>query len=128
MPNPVVHFEILSKDPQALNAFYRDAFQWNIDAQPASGGEGVPEYFMARPDGKQEPNVGINGGIGSAPEGYAGHVTFYVAVDDVAVTLENVEKLGGKRMMGPDQVPNGPLIGLFLDPQGHTIGLVQTPE
>jgi predicted enzyme related to lactoylglutathione lyase len=30
-------------------------------------------------------------------------------------------------MMGPDQVPNGPVIGLFTDPQGHVIGLVQ-PE
>ncbi len=27
-------------------------------------------------------------------------------------------------MMGPDKVPNGPVIGLFRDPEGHTIGLV----
>ena len=27
-------------------------------------------------------------------------------------------------MMGPDKVPNGPAIGLFRDPEGHTIGLV----
>lgn len=125
MPNPVVHFEILGKDPEALNAFYRGAFGWNIDSQPAAGGEGVAKYFMARPDGQPEPKVGINGGIGGAPDDYAGHVTFYVGVDDVGATLEKIEKLGGTRMMGPDHVPNGPVIGLFLDPQGHPIGLVE---
>jgi hypothetical protein len=58
------------------------------------------------------------------PEGYDGHVTFYVEVDDVGQALGKVEELGGKKMMGPDQVPEGPVIGLFVDPQGHTIGLV----
>jgi predicted enzyme related to lactoylglutathione lyase len=125
MPNPVVHFEIMSKDPAALNAFYRNAFDWNIDAQPVSGGSGVAEYFMVRPDGSPEPKVGINGGFGGTPEGYDGHVTFYVAVDNVGEALDKIEKLGGTRMIGPDQVPNGPVIGIFTDPQGHAIGLVQ---
>jgi predicted enzyme related to lactoylglutathione lyase len=128
MPNPVVHFEILSKDPDALNAFYRQSFDWSIDSQPVSGGEGVPKYFMVRPDGQQDPKVGINGGFGGVPEGYSGHVTFYVAVDNVGMALEKIEKLGGTRMMGPDQVPNGPVIGLFADPQGHTVGLVELSE
>ena len=60
-----------------------------------------------------------------ATDEYGGHVTFYIAVEDVAATLDAVEKLGGSRMMGPSQVPNGPVIGLFKDPQGHTIGLAQ---
>jgi predicted enzyme related to lactoylglutathione lyase len=68
--------------------------------------------------------VGIAGGIGGVPEGYDGHVTFYVEVDDVGQALDKAEELGGQKMMGPDQVPEGPVIGLFVDPQGHTIGLV----
>lgn len=125
MPNPVVHFEIISKDPDGLSAFFEKAFDWQIaGAQP---GAGVPKYFIARPTGEELPNRGINGGIGEIPDGYDGHVTFYIAVPDVAAALQKVESLGGKRMMGPDQVPGGPVIGLFTDPQGHVIGLVQ-PE
>lgn len=127
MANPVVHFEIMTKDPEGLSGFYREAFDWQIDSQAVSGGEGVAQYFMARPDGEPEPKIGINGGIGSLPPGYGGHVTFYVGVDDVGAALERVEKLGGTRMLGPDQVPNGPVIGLFIDPQGHTVGLVGVP-
>jgi uncharacterized protein len=125
MPHPVVHFEIMGKDPRTLSAFYRDAFDWDIPDQAVSGGEGVSEYYMVRPDGEQDPKVGINGGFGGTPEGYDGHVTFYVAVDDVGAALDKVERLGGMRMLGPDRVPNGPTIGLFKDPQGNTIGLVQ---
>jgi uncharacterized glyoxalase superfamily protein PhnB len=71
---------------------------------------------------------GISGGIGKAPEGYDGHVTFYVVVDDVANALARIEARGGSRMMGPDKVPNGPIIGLFRDPEGHTVGLVDPSD
>lgn len=124
MPNPVVHFEIMAKNAANLVPFYREAFGWNIPDQPVPGGEGVPNYYLVSPDGEQPPKAGINGGFGDAPEGYSGHVTFYIAVDDVGSALEKVEKLGGKRMMGPDRVPNGPVIGLFIDPEGNTIGVV----
>ena len=29
--HPVVHFEILGKNQQLLEAFYRDVFHWQID-------------------------------------------------------------------------------------------------
>ena len=32
--------------------------------------------------------------------------------------------LGCARLMGPDQVPGGPTIGLFRDPQGNTVGVL----
>ena len=80
------------------------------------------EYSLVDPvPGAQH---GIRGGIGKAPDGYAGHVTFYVVVDDVDKAFAKIEERGGSRMMGPDKVPDGPIIGLFRDPEGHTIGLV----
>lgn len=127
MPNPVVHFEIIGKDPASLAKFYREVFDWNIPDQPVPGGDGVPNYYLVSPDGEQPPKTGINGGFGDAPEGYDGHVTFYIAVDDVGAALDKVERHGGKRMMGPNQVPGGPIIALFVDPKGNTIGLVSTP-
>lgn len=127
MPNPVIHFEIMTKDPDSLSNFYRDAFDWTMGPQPGTGAGDVQKYLIVRPTGEECPEHTINGGIGGVPQGYEGHVTFYIAVDDVGAALDKVEKHGAKRMMGPEQVPNGPVIGLFVDPQGHTIGLVQ-PE
>jgi uncharacterized protein len=117
--NPVVYFEILGKDPQKLRTFYHEAFGWKIGA-PVPG-SGIADYTQVDAQGH-----GIDGGIGALPEnGYTGHVTFYIGVSDMAQAFKDIEARGGKHMMGPDQVPNGPLIGLFKDPGGHTIGLVQ---
>jgi len=41
--------------------------------------------------------------------------------------LAMAEELGGKRIMGPVEVPGGPVVGLFSDPHGHTVGLAQLP-
>lgn len=127
MGQPVIHFEILTKDPDALATFYRQAFEWDADSAAAvPGAAGMPKYIIARPTGEEFPKQSINGGIGGLPpNGYEGHVTFYIAVDDVEAALQKVEALGGKRMMGPDKVPNGPEIGLFEDPQGHIVGVVR---
>ena len=35
------------------------------------------------------------------------------------------EKLGGTRMMGPEEVMPGLTVGLFSDPEGHVVGLVE---
>jgi predicted enzyme related to lactoylglutathione lyase len=66
---------------------------------------------------------GPTGGIGAAPEGYPGHVTFYVLVDDPAKTLEEIEAKGGKIVQPVMEIANGPTIALFADPAGKTIGL-----
>ena len=123
--HPVIHFEVVSNDAKGLAKFFSDAFGWTCNAHTYPEGAGVQEYVMALPTGEEMPEgYGINGGFGVAPEGYEGHVTFYIRVDDVEVALKKVESLGGTRMMGPEQVPGGPTIGLFKDPQGHVIGVV----
>jgi uncharacterized protein len=52
-------------------------------------------------------------------------VTFYVEVPDVEASLQKAEGLGAKRMMGPDKVMEGVTIGLFLDPEGHVISVIE---
>ncbi len=114
-----MHFEIMGHDAPRLRNFYADVFGWNV-AAPIP--ESEVQYSLVDPvPGLQR---GIGGGIGKAPDGYDGHVTFYVVVDDVESAFAKIEEHGGSRMVGPDKVPNGPVIGLFRDPEGHTIGLV----
>jgi predicted enzyme related to lactoylglutathione lyase len=119
MGQPVVHFEIIAKDGEALKGYYSELFGWEIDsANPMKYGT-IQREGNVSPDG-----VGIGGGIATAPEGYDGHVTVYVAVPDVEAALAKAESLGGSRMMGPDEVMPGLTIGLFTDPQGNVIGVL----
>ena len=116
MGNPTMWFEVAGKDHQALKGFYSQLFDWELTDM-----EGAPYSTV---DNKGE---GIPGGIGAAPEGHPGHVTFYVQVEDLEAALSKVEQLGGKRGMGPMDIPNGGQIALFTDPEGHEIGLMTQP-
>jgi uncharacterized protein len=121
MGQPVVHFEIVGQDAERLQSYYAELFGWSIDANnPMKYG------IVAREENVNSDGVGIGGGVGPGPEGYAGHVTFYVEVPDVEASLAQAESLGGTRMMGPDEVMEGLVIGLFNDPEGHVIGLIQS--
>ena len=120
MGYPVVHFEITGRDGPALHAFYASLFEWDIDANnPMNYG------IVAREGNLSPEGVGIGGGIAQGPEGYGGHVTFYVQVPDVEATLAQAEEQGATRMMGPEQVAEGLVIGLFTDPEGHVVGVLQ---
>jgi predicted enzyme related to lactoylglutathione lyase len=121
MGQPVVHFEIIGQDGERLRSYYSELFGWQIDADNPMG------YGVVQRDGNvNAEGVGIGGGIGQGPEGYPGHVTFYVEVPDVEAALAQAETLGGTRIMGPDQVMEGLEIGLFNDPEGHVIGVVRS--
>jgi predicted enzyme related to lactoylglutathione lyase len=123
MGQPVVHFEIVGKDAEQLHSYYSDLFGWQINADnPMKYGT------IDREENVNAQGIGIGGGIGPAPEGYSGHVTFYVEVPDVEASLAKAESLGGTRMMGPEKVMEGVEIGLFNDPEGHTIGLFKSPS
>ena len=47
-----------------------------------------------------------------------GHVTFYVQVPDIEAAMQKAETLGGKRLMGPMEVPGGSWVVQCTDPQG----------
>ena len=120
MGNPVVHFEIMGKDAAALQSFYKQAFEWDVAPPIAELGN----YAMV--NATAGPGNGIPGGIGGGKDGYDGHVTVYVEVADVDAALRKINGLGGKTMMGPDVIPDGPTIALFTDPEGHVVGLVKS--
>jgi predicted enzyme related to lactoylglutathione lyase len=120
MGQPVVHFEVIGKDADRLRGYYSDLFGWEIDASNPM------KYGVVQREGNLSADgAGIGGGVGAGPEGYPGHVTFYVEVPDVEASLAKAERLGGTRVMGPDKVMEGVEIGLFNDPEGHMVGVVK---
>ena len=122
MGNPVVHFEVIGRDAEALHGYYSDLFGWDIDADnPMSYG------IVDRESNLNDDGIGIGGGIGTGPQGYDGHVTFYVEVPDVEAALDKAEQLGGNRIMGPEEMTSaGIIIGMFSDPEGHVIGVMSS--
>ena len=114
MGNPVVHFEIGVNDSDAANKFYADLFGWKIDASNPMN------YGIVDTDSAGE---GIGGGISKPPDGSGPYTAFYVNVEDVQAKLNEAEKLGAKVVMPPMQVPEGPEIAMFSDPDGNVIGL-----
>lgn len=114
MGNPVTFFEVVGRDVEALQSFYRDVFDWQMQPfNPIAG------YTVVRPD----PEGGISGGVGPAYDSGPGHATFYVEVRNLEEALGKVESLGGRKVMGPVDVPEGPSFALFTDPEGHLVGL-----
>jgi predicted enzyme related to lactoylglutathione lyase len=120
MGQPVVHFEIVGRDARKLHAYYSELFGWVIDA------DNPLAYGLVQRDGNTNADgIGIGGGIGQAPEGSDGHITFYVEVPDVEAALAKAESLGGTRMMGPEEIMDQVEIGSFADPDGNVVGLVK---
>ncbi len=121
MGQPVVHFEIMGQDAEKLRSYYSSLFGWEFDASNPMNYGVVSREANVTADG-----IGIGGGIGGAPEGYSGHVTFYVEVPDVEAALAHAESLGGSRMMGPEEVMGRMVLGMFKDPEDNVIGLIHS--
>jgi predicted enzyme related to lactoylglutathione lyase len=120
MGQPVIHFEIVGRDGAKLQSYYEDLFGWKANADnPMNYG------LVDREENLNADGAGIAGGIGQGPDGYGGHVTFYVEVPDVEEALAKAESLGGTRVMGPEQIMDQVELGQFTDPEGHLIGLVK---
>lgn len=119
MGKPVVHFEVIGKDGEKLQSYYSELFDWDVDANNPM------KYGIVKGDDNPADMGSIGGGIATGPDGYEGHVTFYVGVPDIEAALRKAEELGGERVMGPEKVMDQVELGQFKDPEGHLIGLVR---
>ena len=111
MAAKIIHVEVTGDDGPRLQRFYTDVFGWSLDTNNPGG------YGLVR-QGE------MTGGVGPAPEGQSGHVTFYVHADDPEATLKRVEELGGKVLMPLTEVAPETTVALFADPEGHVVGLM----
>lgn len=113
MSSPLVHIEVAGRDAKKLQEFFTQLFGWQMNA------DNPMNYGVFNLSDQ------VGGGVGPAPEGSEGHSMFYIGVPDVEAALQKAESLGGKRLFGPMDVPGGPTIAHFADPEGHPIGLFQ---
>lgn len=123
MRQTVVHFEIIGRDPARLRDYYDQLFGWEFQTGDAATEAVSQKGNYGFVDGKA--NAGINGGVGGG-EAYEPRVLFYVSVPNVEEALEAAERLGGKRVMGPEGEPGTIVVGHFTDPEGNLIGVAGT--
>ena len=117
MGKPVVHLEIIGKDPTALRKFYAELFDWKV-GEPM--GPEMGYYALVSPE-----SSGIGVGIGSEMGG-GNRTTAYVEVADPKATLEQAAAMGGKVLMEPMEIPGADTtIAMFSDPEGNLIGLTK---
>jgi predicted enzyme related to lactoylglutathione lyase len=107
-------FEVLGTDGGTLRKFYGDLFGWTFDVTPPS------DYGIAKTGDAR----GIMGGIGPVYPGTKSWVTFYTETPDVTASLAKAQALGGRVVMPRTELPDV-VLGLFEDPEGHTLGLVE---
>ena len=120
MGQPVVHFEVVGRDGEKLQSYYAELFNWDVNA------ENEMKYGLVdREANSNSEGIGLGGGIGQGPDGYEGHVTFYVEVPSVEEALSKAESLGGTRVMGPETIMDRMVLGQFKDPDGNVIGLIE---
>ncbi len=115
MGRPVIHWELLSKDPAKLSDFYEKVFAWKIEHFPEMN------YRVVETGGQG----GINGGIMQPKheEPWPGNMTFYIDVDDLADYRKRIIAAGGKILVEEQEVPGMGAFSLFTDPEGRMMGL-----
>jgi uncharacterized protein len=105
---PVVFFSIFGPNGSDLQRFYTEVFEWKV---AASGDVAVP---VAPP---------LTGSIGPAPS--AAEALIYIGVADVTATLQKVMARGGTIRFPRTEVPGRVVLGMFKDPAGNSVGLVE---
>jgi len=120
--SPIKFNEIISENPSLLaRDFYRELFDWQIE----NGGTDQEPFYTINTGQTQTPQGGI--AETSDKPGYNKLTSFYIEVDDVDTTLENISASGGRVAMPNTQVPLGDglvNIAMFTDPQNNQIGLI----
>ena len=109
MPNPVMHWQILTKQPKKLEDFYSALFGWKISGDNPLGYKQVDTNSAD----------GINGGLWpiSDQEGHS-MVQLFIRVDDVKTHVKKAESLGARIVIPPQTLPQGDEMAVAVDPDG----------
>jgi predicted enzyme related to lactoylglutathione lyase len=111
----IVHWELMGPDAQALHGFYHELFGWKGEEVPGFGG-----YAMVPAE-----HSGVAGAIGAGNEHMPAYQAMYVEVDSVDDSLAKAEAKGGSTVQPRTVIPGMVVFGLFEDPAGNLVGLVE---
>jgi predicted enzyme related to lactoylglutathione lyase len=109
-----VWYELLTSDLKAAESFYGKVVGWTAQDAGTSG----MTYMLLHADGAPL------GGMMTMP-GMPPHWIGYIEVDDVDAVAAKVERLGGKIVRGPEDIPGVGRFAPVNDPQGVGFCLIR---
>jgi len=112
MTNAVMHWQMLSADPERTAEFYGVLFGWQVSA---SNGLGYREV---------KTGGAVDGGIWPAPPGSPEAVQIYIEVPDIEAALARAVELGGSVIMPKQVLPDGDAMALARSVGGRSFGLM----
>jgi len=116
--------ELVSTDPAAAGAFYAAVFGWEPHAVEMGGGMTYTLFRRPGTSGPDGNSVGA-GGMMKTPPGVPHSFWLpYVMVDSADRASEKAQKLGGKVMVPPTDIPNVGRFACWSDPQQASLGVL----
>jgi uncharacterized protein len=108
MPNPVVSWQIISRDPNATTDFYTKLFGWRASQNNALGYREITTGAG-----------GIDGGVWPAPPQLERpFVQLFIEVDDVDAYIGKAHALGAKTIVPKSVLPDGDTMAVLHDASG----------
>ena len=118
MNSPAILFEIVALNRETLVTFYNKVFGW-----PAQGNTG--STFIHFPPASRQLISIIAEAVPGKP-GWGKGVTFYLQVDSLEATLDQIKAHGGAVVVTPMAVDQeGFRFAMFEDPECNLIGLIE---
>jgi uncharacterized protein len=119
MPNPVMQWQILTKQPKRLEEFYSKLFGWKVSNDNPLG------YKRVDTDCEE----GIQGGFWPIGE-KEGHsmVQLFIRVADVRAHAKQAEQLGARIVIPPQTLPDGDEMAVAVDPDGIPFAMFRGPK
>ena len=115
MGNPFVHVELSCGDLPGARKFYKAVFDWKFQDFPEMNWVGL------------DVGQGVGGGMsGNQSATDPTTWTAYVGVADVKETIAKAQKAGATIVVPFMEIPNMGALGVFVDPQGATLGVWQS--
>jgi len=112
VPNPLCHFELMTNNTQAAQAFYGRVFDWRFD--DAS----MPGYTLVNTGA--EPTGGI---FAKPPDAPGVCINIYFHVDDVDAVLKKATQHGATTLSPKTAIAGVGEFAVLADPEGIAIGL-----
>ena len=109
--------ELMTSDVAAAKAFYSQLFGWEMQDMSMEG----TTYTVLKAGGAE-----VGGLMATPPEAQGAPPQWgsYVTVDDVDATVATAEKLGGKILVPPRDIPDVGRFCVIQDPQGAVISAI----
>lgn len=115
MGQPVMQWQMVTKNPDRLAKFYSTLFNWKVNADNPLG------YRMIDTGAGR----GINGGIWPAPPEAHSFVQLFIEVEDVAASVAKAGGLGAAVIIPPQRLPDGGELAILHDPEGIPFGIMK---